>query len=185
MARAGRAHLGHQFAQLAALFRYHAARLDQVGQVHLRGGEGVVEHLSRHVRIDRLQARLAHAAAADLQVEADPDFARHRVPGARLIRVSDEDLCGCCRCADTGATLHAGGEWWTAPAPAVAVVDTVGAGHASLAGVLSSIMTRPERAQDAHLWQAIVAGVAACMVQGAAPPRQEAVARLLACAEGT
>jgi fructokinase len=67
---------------------------------------------------------------------------------------------------------------WNAAAPAVDVVDTVGAGDASIGGLLYSLMTWPERAGGSHLRVAVAAGTAACRVAGAQPPALDAVLAL-------
>jgi len=112
---------------------------------------------------------------------------------ADVIKVSDEDLCGLFRSPDyhtglaqisawnplatvmltrgaEGASLfHARGDFHAQP-PAVAVVDTVGAGDASMAGLLYSLMHHAEAAPEQHLRWAVAAGAAACTAAGAAPP---------------
>jgi fructokinase len=122
---------------------------------------------------------------------------------ADVVKVSDEDLRGLFRSDDTGAafaTLRAmnpaaaylftrGGDGahlvrpdgaWQAAAPRVDVVDTVGAGDASIGALLYSLMTWPERAGGSHLRVAVAAGTAACRVAGAQPP---ALADVLALAD--
>jgi fructokinase len=122
---------------------------------------------------------------------------------ADVVKVSDEDLRGLFRHADTGAAFAAlramnpaatylftrGGDGahlvrpdgtWHAAAPRVDVVDTVGAGDASIGALLYSLMTWPERAGGSHLRVAVAAGTAACKVAGAQPP---ALADVLALAD--
>ncbi|RZA28267.1 MAG: hypothetical protein EOP92_39925, partial [Lysobacteraceae bacterium] len=117
---------------------------------------------------------------------------------ADLIKVSDDDLRGLFRCTDAdaafarlrdmqpqalflftrgaaGASLFQGRDTWTARPPAIEVVDTVGAGDASLAGLLASLMLHPARTGGEHLARAVAAGAAACMLAGAAPVTQEQV----------
>ncbi len=115
---------------------------------------------------------------------------------ADLIKVSDEDCRGLMRCDDTdaafaklrqgnpqtyyfltkgaaGASLYVGERSWHTTAPDITVVDSVGAGDASVAGLLYSFM---QDACDypAHLQFAVAAGSAACLVAGAhAPTLQE------------
>ena len=69
--------------------------------------------------------------------------------------------------------------------PAIEVIDTVGAGDASLAGLLASLMLHPGRATGEHLARAVAAGAAACMVAGAARVTQEQVESLARCIEVT
>lgn len=122
---------------------------------------------------------------------------------ADVIKVSDEDLRGLFRCDDPepalamlramnpqamylytrgaeGAQLHAGTRSWRAPAPPVEVVDTVGAGDASIGGFLYSVMRRSASGPEQHLRFAVAAGAAACLASGAAPPSLQQVDQLLA-----
>ncbi|MFL6631086.1 MAG: carbohydrate kinase family protein [Massilia sp.] len=122
---------------------------------------------------------------------------------ADVVKVSDEDLRGLFRHDDTGAAFAAlramnpaatylftrGGDGahlvrpdgaWSAAAPQVDVMDTVGAGDASIGALLYSLMTWPERAGGSHLRVAVAAGTAACKVAGAQPP---ALADVLALAD--
>jgi len=126
---------------------------------------------------------------------------REMVALADVVKVSDEDLHGLFRHDDTAsafAELHAmhpdatflftrGGDGarlirpdgaWRAGAPRVDVVDTVGAGDASIGALLYSLMTWPERNGSHHLRFAVAAGTAACRVAGAQPPALEAVLAL-------
>jgi fructokinase len=112
---------------------------------------------------------------------------------ADIIKVSDEDLHGLFRTDDAGAALkrlrvinpqaailftrgaagaeyHAGGQSWQAPAPAIDVVDTIGAGDASVSALLYSVMHRPDVDGGEHLRFAVAAGAAACTQPGASPP---------------
>ena len=120
---------------------------------------------------------------------------------ADVIKVSDEDLRGLFRVADhtqglaqiiawnpdawllltrgaAGATLYRGGKQWSAKPPKVAVVDTVGAGDASMAGFLFSLLTQPDAPPAQHLAWAVAAGAAACTSAGASPPSYVKVASL-------
>ncbi|MGN6230170.1 MAG: carbohydrate kinase family protein [Trinickia sp.] len=120
---------------------------------------------------------------------------------ADLIKVSDEDL----RCLfdtdeDTAldelramnkeatllvtrgagpATLITPGETIAAMPPRVEVVDTVGAGDASIGGLLFSLIQRPERAWRDHLAFALAAGAAACRRAGAHSPTLDEIVALL------
>jgi fructokinase len=120
---------------------------------------------------------------------------------ADLIKVSDEDL----RCLfgtdeDTAldtlramnpaatvlvtrgsgpATLLAPNETIAAMPPRVEVVDTVGAGDASIGGLLFSLMERPERGWLDHLAFALAAGAAACRHAGAHSPSLDEIVALL------
>jgi fructokinase len=120
---------------------------------------------------------------------------------ADVIKVSDEDLCGLFRTEDTavalqrlramnpaasilftrgehGAELHAEGQVWRARAPAIALVDTIGAGDASISALLFSLMQHPDADGAAHLRRAVAAGALACTRPGASPPSREEVEAL-------
>lgn len=122
---------------------------------------------------------------------------------ADVIKISDEDLTGLFRSGDNvaslaklrswnpnavvlytrgaaGATLHADNHCWHCAPPAIDVVDTVGAGDASIGGLLFSLMRYPERDWSAHLWLAVCAGAAACLDTGASPPSLELIDKLAA-----
>ena len=120
---------------------------------------------------------------------------------ADVIKVSDEDLEGLFRSADIdaaftslrswnphasylytrgaqGAALYRDGAQWQAAPPKIAVVDSVGAGDASIGGLLYSLMYRPQHDGGQHLRFAVAAGAAACLAAGATPPGLELVERL-------
>jgi fructokinase len=120
---------------------------------------------------------------------------------ADVIKVSDEDLAGLFRSDDiegafarlrswnpdaaylytrggAGASLHQGTQIWQAKPPRIEVVDTVGAGDASAAGLMYSLMQRAEQDWPSHLRFAVAAGSAACMTRGAVPPSLEQVQQL-------
>ena len=111
-------------------------------------------------------------------------------PLADVIKVSDEDLCGLFRTDDPqagltqlrrmnphatylytrgaeGASLLIGDQVWHTPTPRINVVDTVGAGDASMAGLLYSLYLHPERDARSHLHYAVASGAAACTAAGA------------------
>ena len=120
---------------------------------------------------------------------------------ADLIKVSEEDLRGLFRTEDENealarlralnpaaacfvtrgaqpAAIYAEGQCWQALPPKVAVVDTVGAGDTSLAGLLSSLMRQPQAGWGEHLRIALAAGAGACLAAGASPPSAEVLQRL-------
>ena len=122
---------------------------------------------------------------------------------ADVIKVSDEDLGGLFRTRDLdgaltqlkalspqaivlltrgagGAELHAHGQCLHQASPQVEIVDTVGAGDASVGGLLWSLMNHPDADHAVHLRCAVAAGSAACMQSGAAPPALAAVEGVLA-----
>jgi fructokinase len=76
------------------------------------------------------------------------------------------------------AAVYVGDETYRAKPPKVEVADTVGAGDASIGGLLFSLMTR-EGGWPRHLNFALAAGAAACRVSGAHSPSLEEVEGLL------
>lgn len=121
---------------------------------------------------------------------------------ADVVKVSEEDLAGLFRTDDVegafvrllstnphaaylftkgaaGASLHIGDETWNVAAPSIEVVDTVGAGDASIAALAYSMMKRPERSPLAHLQFSVCAGAAACLGAGASPPSVELIESLM------
>ncbi|HKB81794.1 MAG TPA: carbohydrate kinase [Burkholderiales bacterium] len=122
---------------------------------------------------------------------------------ADVIKVSDEDLRGLFRTSDQvgalaqlkalnpkaaimvtlgaeGAELHSRGQRLRQVSPNVEIADTVGAGDASIGGLLCSLMNRPNADWQAHLRYAVAAGTAACLHAGAAPPTLGSVEAVLA-----
>ncbi|MED5617127.1 carbohydrate kinase family protein [Janthinobacterium sp. P210005] len=121
---------------------------------------------------------------------------------ADVIKVSDEDLAGLFRHDDIdgafamlrswnpqatylytrgaqGAALYRGEQTWQAAPPVIEVVDSVGAGDASIGGLLYSLMYRPEADGGQHLRFAVAAGAGACLAAGGAPPSVELVESLV------
>ena len=117
---------------------------------------------------------------------------------ADVIKVSDDDLIGLFRSADldqhfqtlrgfnpeavvlytrgaAGASLHVGQQVWRAAPPQIVVVDTVGAGDASIAGLLYSLHQHPERNWQQHLYFSVASGAAACLAAGAQAPTVEQI----------
>ena len=78
-----------------------------------------------------------------------------------------------------GATLLTPEGSWRAAAPNVTVVDTVGAGDASIAALVASRLDWPDRSPAQHLATAVAAGSAACQHAGATPPTFEAIETLM------
>lgn len=135
--------------------------------------------------------------------EGYDDMFRQMVALADVVKVSDEDLSGLLRHHDHAAALATLRQWnpqawvlytrgaagaqlyvddaaWQLTPPAVAVVDTVGAGDASMAGLLASLWQTPQATPAQHLAAAVASGSAACGVAGAAIPPQATVAGLQA-----
>lgn len=77
-----------------------------------------------------------------------------------------------------GATLSTPRGSWRADAPRLEVVDTVGAGDASIAGLVASRVQQPDAEDARHLAFAVAAGSAACQTAGAHPPALAAVRAL-------
>jgi len=121
---------------------------------------------------------------------------------ADVVKVSEEDLAGLFRSDDidtafatlrgwnsgatylytkggAGASLHIGADAWHLPAPKIAVVDTVGAGDASIAALAWSMMHRADAEPLQHLRFSVAAGAAACLAAGASPPSLQAIEALL------
>lgn len=121
---------------------------------------------------------------------------------ADLIKVSDEDLRMLFKTDDEAvalaqlramnpkaivlvtrgsetATLIDGDHVVEAKPPRVAVADTVGAGDASIGGLLFSLMTAPQRKWEEHLAFSLAAGAAACRHSGAHSPTLDEVVSLL------
>lgn len=121
---------------------------------------------------------------------------------ADVVKVSEEDLEGLFRTKDiatafdtlrswnpaatylytkggAGASLHIGDAAWSLPAPQIDVVDTVGAGDASIAALAWSMMHRETQEPLQHLRFCVAAGAAACLAQGASPPSLSAIETLL------
>lgn len=120
---------------------------------------------------------------------------------ADLIKVSDEDLRLLFKTSEADAlaqlramnpaatvlvtrgsekaTLIDGDTMIEAQPPRVEVADTVGAGDASIAGLLFSKMTAPQRTWAEHLAFALAAGAAACRHSGAHSPSLDEVVALL------
>ncbi|HEX8788557.1 MAG TPA: carbohydrate kinase [Telluria sp.] len=121
---------------------------------------------------------------------------------ADVIKVSDEDLVGLLRTQDAdaafatlrswnpdacylytkgaaGASLHTPDGAWNVAPPRIEVVDTVGAGDASMASLAWSMLHRPDAGGLEHLRFAVAGGAAACLAAGATPPGLDAIESLL------
>ncbi|WP_342114219.1 carbohydrate kinase family protein [Pseudoduganella sp. OTU4001] len=129
------------------------------------------------------------AALADLIKVSDDDL-RGLFPGVdveqalqRLRSFNPKAYCLLTR-GGQGASLFLGEQRADARAPAVTVVDTVGAGDASAAGLLVSLARHPQRSLQAHLHAALAAGSAACQHAGATPPTPAAMQKLFEVLQG-
>ncbi|MDT9001783.1 carbohydrate kinase [Paucibacter sp. APW11] len=122
---------------------------------------------------------------------------------ADVIKVSDEDLRGLFRCGDhhtgvaqisawnpgalllltrgaEGGTLFHGSVELSARPPEIELVDSIGAGDASMAGLLYSLLRHKHAEPAQHLRFALAAGAGACMTAGASPPSLPLVQTLAA-----
>ena len=115
------------------------------------------------------------ATLADVIKVSDDDL-RGLFPGlgleAALQRLRGFNLDAYCLLTrgGSGASLFHGTRRCDARAPTVDVLDTVGAGDASVAGLLHSLVRHADRPLQAHLHAALAAGSAACLMAGANPP---------------
>ncbi len=131
----------------------------------------------------------------------DPTL-RQMIALADIVKVSDEDLVGLFRSEDIqtsfalmqswnpaasylytkgehGASFHQGSEQWQLAAPQIEVVDTVGAGDASIAALIFSLLRDPHANGLQHLRCAVAGGAIACQGAGASPPDLAAIDALL------
>jgi fructokinase len=147
--------------------------------------------------------RISYDPNYRLLMERDYDATLRRMTElADVVKVSEEDLAGLFRTSDIasafttlrswnpsatylytkggdGASLHIGGQAWHLPAPKITVVDTVGAGDASIAALAWSMMHRTSAEPLRHLEFSVAAGAAACLAAGASPPSLQAIEALL------
>lgn len=104
--------------------------------------------------------------------EADAIAAMHALNPAATLLVTRGAQAASLHTAD-GAVIEA-------TPPRVEVADTVGAGDASIGGLLFSLMSTPQRTWRQHLAFALAAGAAACRRPGAHSPTLDEVVALLA-----
>ena len=129
------------------------------------------------------------AALADVLKVSDDDL-RGLFPGMALdaaladLRASNPSAYCLLTRGGQGASLLHGGQRADARAPVVAVVDTVGAGDASMAGLLHSLVRYPGRTLKSHLHAALACGSAACLQAGATPPHPMTMHQLFDMLEG-
>ncbi|MFZ6639232.1 carbohydrate kinase family protein [Undibacterium sp. TC4M20W] len=120
---------------------------------------------------------------------------------ADVIKISDDDLRGLFRQENAdmalaqlrefnpeavylytrgaaGASLHLGDQTWQALPPQINVIDTIGAGDASIAGLLYSLHKTPEKNWQEHLDFSVASGAAACLAAGAQAPELAQVSAL-------
>ncbi|MEX3956425.1 carbohydrate kinase [Trinickia sp. EG282A] len=123
------------------------------------------------------------AALADLIKVSDEDlrclFGTDEASAIEALRAMNPDAALLVTRGASAATLFVGGETIEASPPRVEVVDTVGAGDASIGGLLFSLMRRPHEGWRQHLSFALAAGAAACRYAGAHSPTVDEVAALL------
>jgi fructokinase len=129
------------------------------------------------------------AALADVIKVSDDDL-RGLFPGLELdaaltqLRALNSNAYCLLTRGGLGASLFHGAQRCDARAPQLEVVDTVGAGDASVAGLLHSLSRHPGRSLQAHLHAALAAGSAACLQSGANPPPPTAMNQLFELLEG-
>lgn len=139
----------------------------------------------------------------NIMTEAYDPTLRYVAARADVLKASDEDLLGLFRTSDpaegfaklralnraapilltrgaSGAELHVGEDVLTQRSPVIEVVDTVGAGDASIGGLLYSLMSAPDAGWAEHLRFSVASGAAACLRAGAAPPTLQLVRDVLA-----
>jgi fructokinase len=139
----------------------------------------------------------------NIMTEAYDSTLHYVAERADVIKVSDEDLIGLFRTerptegfarlrtlnptapilltrGSEGAELHLPGIVFAQRPPPIQVVDTVGAGDASIGGLLFSLMTEPSAGWEAHLRFSVATGAAACLQAGATPPTLPLVEQVLA-----
>ena len=154
-------------------------------------------------QLKRDGVRISYDPNYRLLMDEDYDATLRRMTElADVVKVSEEDLAGLFRSADieaafatlrawnpaatylytkggAGASLHAGDDAWHLAAPVIDVVDTVGAGDASIAALAWSMLHRPGQHPAQHLRFAVAAGAAACLSAGASPPSLAQIEALL------
>jgi fructokinase len=145
-------------------------------------------------QLKRDGVRISYDPNYRLLMDASYDATLRRMTElADVVKVSEEDLEGLFRTKDIdgafatlrswnpaatylytkggdGASLHVGEQSWSQPAPKITVVDTVGAGDASIAALAWSMMHQADATPLQHLQFSVAAGAAACLGQGASPP---------------
>jgi fructokinase len=144
----------------------------------------------RNLMDERYTPTLEAMAAISDVIKVSDDDLRGLFPGlgvdeafARLRAMNPAALYLLTR-GGQGASLFRGEERAHALAPKVAVADTVGAGDASIAGLLHSLARQPARSLQSHLHAALAAGSAACLQAGATPPTPASMQQLFELLEG-
>jgi fructokinase len=165
--------LGDTLARLAAQLREHGVKISF---------DPNYRNLMEHGYEPTLRKM---AALADLIKVSDEDLQRlfptiaNEADALAEIRAMNPQATVLVTRGSSQATLFVGDESWQATPPKVQVADTVGAGDASIGGLLYSLMTRPGGWPD-HLRFALAAGAAACRMSGAHSPSLKEVEDLLA-----
>jgi fructokinase len=164
--------LGDTLARLAAQLREHGVKISF---------DPNYRNLMEHGYEPTLRKM---AALADLIKVSDEDLQKlfpsipNEADAIAEIRAMNPQATVLVTRGSAEATLHVGDESWQASPPKVDVADTVGAGDASIAGLLYSLMARVGGWPD-HLRFALAAGAAACRMSGAHSPSLEEVEDLL------
>ncbi|RFU47542.1 carbohydrate kinase [Paraburkholderia sp. DHOC27] len=123
------------------------------------------------------------AALADLIKVSDEDlqllFKTNEADALAQLRAMNPTATVLVTRGSEKATLIDGDQVIEAAPPRVEVADTVGAGDASIGGLLFSLMTASQRTWGEHLAFALAAGAAACRHTGAHSPSLDEVVALL------
>ncbi|WP_036171997.1 carbohydrate kinase [Massilia sp. 9096] len=182
----------------------HACRWVHFGGISLARGPlaGKLVELAGQLKAEGVRISYDPNFRANMDERYDATL-RRMTALADVIKVSDEDLLGLLRTEDAdaafdtlrgwnpgasylytkgaaGASLHTPHGEWSLAAPRVAVVDTVGAGDASIAALAWSFMHRPEHDGFQHLRFAVAGGAAACLAAGATPPALDTIEAIAA-----
>lgn len=180
----------------------HHAKWAYFGGISLAREPLTSRLLDQAERLKQGGVRIAYDPNFRVLMDERYDATLHRMACiADVIKISDEDLVGLFRTKDEqaafarlrehnpsavylytrgadGASIHVGNEAWKARPPKIEVVDTVGAGDASLGGLLVSMSRNPNAGWDTHLRASIATGAGACLVAGGGLPGAEVIAEL-------
>ncbi|EDZ97865.1 PfkB domain protein [Burkholderia sp. H160] len=164
--------LGATLAALAAVLRSHGVKISF---------DPNYRNLMEHGYEPTLRQM---AALADLIKVSDEDLrmffmTRDEAAALAQLRAMNPAATVLVTRGPEAATLLDGAAVIEAKPPRVEVVDTVGAGDASIGGLLFSLMSAPRRAWPEHLAFALAAGAAACGHTGAHAPTLDEVVALL------
>jgi fructokinase len=165
--------LGQTLATLAAQLREHGVKISFDPNYRILMKHGYEPTLRKM------------AALADLIKVSDEDLGKlfpaidNEADALAEIRAMNPQATVLVTRGASESTLYVGDKTYQAKPPKVEVADTVGAGDASIGGLLYSLMARAGDWPD-HLRFALAAGAAACRKSGAHSPSLEEVEELLA-----